>query len=140
MEQRQYVYEQLPVPIEKSPYQKKARKSAALQTRKSSTIDIKNTSSYAMYEQHREQREYRENSEYEKIQTEHMRCCEIARLSQGIRERIIQTYRAEIESHKYLEGDYSELLAIVDDLRQRKEAMDISIRALEGDYESQVNN
>jgi hypothetical protein len=61
-------------------------------------------------------------------------------MSQGIRERIIQTYRAEVESHKYLESDYSELMAIVDDLRHRKEAMDISIRALEGDYESQVHN
>ena len=57
-------------------------------------------------------------------------------MSQGIRERIISTYRAEIESHKYLAGDFSGLRAIVKDLRRRKEAMDISINALEGDYEA----
>lgn len=103
-------------------------------------VDIKTTQTYSMYEKHREQREQRENSEYQKIQNEHIKCCEIARLSQGIRERIIQTYRAEIESHKYLENDYSGLRAIVEDLRRRKEAMDISINDLQGDYESQVHN
>ena len=61
-------------------------------------------------------------------------------MSQGIRERIISTYRAEIESHKYLSGDFSGLRAIVEDLRRRKEAMDISINALQGDYQSQVDN
>jgi uncharacterized protein (DUF3084 family) len=93
-----------------------------------------------MYEKHRESRENRENTEYNKIQNEHIKCCEIARMSQGIRERIISTYRAEIESHKYLENDYSGLRSIVEDLKRRKEAMDISINALQGDFETQVNN
>ena len=99
-------------------------------------IDIKTTSTYAMYEKHAEARQQRENSEYQKIQNEHIRCCEISRMSQGIREKIISTYRAEIESHRYLDGDYTELRSIVEDLRRRKEAMDISISALNGDYET----
>ena len=61
-------------------------------------------------------------------------------MSQSIRERIISTYRAEIESHKYLENDYSGLRSIVEDLKRRKEAMDISNNTLQGDYEHQTNN
>jgi folate-dependent phosphoribosylglycinamide formyltransferase PurN len=106
-----------------------------MQTRTTS-VDIKTVQSYSLYEKHRESREQRENIEYEKIQNEHIKCCEIARMSQSIRERIISTYRAEIESHRYLEGDFSGLRALVDDLKRRKEAMDISINALQGDYES----
>lgn len=103
-------------------------------------VDIRNTQSYSMYEKHREQREQRETAEYQKIQNEHGKCCEIARMSAGIREKIIATYRAEIESHKYQSGDFSGLRSIVEDLRRRKEAMDISINSLQGDFESQVHN
>jgi hypothetical protein len=119
--------------------QQVAAKKTALMTTKS-VVDIKTVQSYSLYEKHRESREQRENLEYQKIQNEHIKCCEIARMSQGIRERIISTYRAEIESHRYLEGDYAGLRALVDDLRRRKDAVDRSIDAIQEDYEAQVYN
>lgn len=100
------------------------------------TVDVKTVKSYSMYETHKEAREVREQAEYEKIQNEHIRCCEISRMSENIRERIIATFRAEIESHKYLGGDYSQIRSICDELRMRKEAMDKSIKTLQQDYES----
>ena len=105
-----------------------------------SAVDVKTTQSYSLYEKHKESREHREKAEYAKIENEHIQCCDIARMSQGIRERIIATYRAEIESHKYLNSDFSSLRSIVEDLKRRKEAMDISINAIKEDYESQVHN
>lgn len=87
-----------------------ARKTEILKSKGVLNID------YSSYENHRVERENREKNEYKKIQDEHIQCCEIARMSQGIRERIISTYKAEIESNKYLRGDFSGLEAIVMDL------------------------
>ena len=62
--------------------------------------------SFSLYEQHRVQREERERAEYERIQGEHQRSYEINQFSQGNRDRIIATYRAEIESHKLNDRDF----------------------------------
>jgi hypothetical protein len=59
-----------------------------------------------LYEQHRETREQREHAEHQKMQQEHQRAYEISAMSQGIRDRIIQSYRTEIESHKLNERDF----------------------------------
>lgn len=47
-------------------------------------------------------------------------------MSLGIRDRIISSYRQEIESHKINERDFVGLKAQIEDLRRRKEAYDIS--------------
>ena len=60
------------------------------------------------------------------MQTEHQRQFELAQMSQGIRDKIIATYRAEIESHKFNERDYVSLKAQIEDLKRRKEALDQS--------------
>lgn len=57
-------------------------------------------------------------------------------MSQGIRDRIIQSYRSEIESHKLNERDFVGLQAQVEDLKRRKEALDISLTSFQGDYEA----
>lgn len=46
-----------------------------------------------------------------KIQQEHQKQYEITQISQNIRERIIATYRAEIESHKLSERNFATLRA-----------------------------
>jgi len=61
---------------------------------------------FSLYEQHKEQRDQREHVDYQKIQGEHQKTYEISQLSSGIRDRIINTYRAEIESHKHNERDF----------------------------------
>jgi hypothetical protein len=101
-------------------------------------IDIQTTQSYGLYEQHRETREQREHVEYQKIQNEHSKSYEIAQMSVGIRDRIIGGYRAEIESHKFLERDFTSLRAHIEDLKRRKEALEISVTTLNGDYEAQI--
>ena len=66
---------------------------------------------FSHYEQHREQKEQREQVEHQKLQSEHQKQYEISQMSQGIRERIINTYRAEIESHKLSERNFATLRA-----------------------------
>jgi len=48
-------------------------------------------------------------------------------MSQGIRDRIIASYRMEIESHKVNERDFSMIKAHIEDLRRRKEALELSV-------------
>ena len=103
-------------------------------------IDIQTTQSYGLYEQHRESREQREHVEYQKIQNEHSKSYEIAQMSVGIRDRILNSYRAEIESHKFLERDFTSLKAHIEDLKRRKEALEISVTTLQGDYEAQLQS
>lgn len=98
------------------------------------------THSFSLYEQHKEQREEREHSEYQRIQTEHQRSYEINQFSQGVRDRVIATYRAEIESHKLNDRDFCSLKAHIDDLKRRREAMDSSVAALQGDFEAQLSS
>jgi len=98
------------------------------------------THSFSLYEQHKEQREQREHVEYQRIQTEHQRSYEINQFSQGVRDRIIATYRAEIESHKLNDRDFCSLKAHIEDLRRRREAMDASVAALQGDFEAQLSS
>ena len=97
---------------------------------------MRQTLGLGLYEQHREQREQREHLEFQKIQTEHQKQYNLAQMSNGIRDRIIATYRAEIESHKYLERDYCNLKAHIEDLKRRKEQVDVSVTTLQGDYEA----
>lgn len=96
--------------------------------------------SFSLYEQHKEQREQREHAEYQRIQTEHQRSYEINQFSQGVRDRIIATYRAEIESHKLNDRDFCSLKAHIEDLKRRREAMDASVAALQGDFEAQLSS
>jgi len=98
------------------------------------------THSFSLYEQHREQREQREHAEYQRIQTEHQKSYEINQFSQGVRDRIIATYRAEIESHKLNDRDFCALKAHIEDLKRRREAMDSSVAALQGDFEAQLSS
>ena len=49
--------------------------------------------------------------------------------SNGIRDRIVSTYKAEIASHKNNERDFVSLRAQCEDLQRRKEALEISITA-----------
>ena len=57
-----------------------------------------------------------------------------------MRDRIIATYRAEIESHKLNDRDFCSLKAHIDDLKRRREAMDSSVAALQGDFEAQLSS
>ena len=98
------------------------------------------THSFSLYEQHKEQREQREHVEYQRIQTEHQRSYEISQFSQGVRDRIIATYRAEIQSHKLNDRDFCSLKAHIEDLRRRREALDASVAALKGDFEAQLSS
>jgi hypothetical protein len=82
---------------------------------------MKQTVGFGLYEQHREQREQREHLEYQKISGEHTKHYDLVQMSSGIRDRIISTYRAEIESHKFLERDFCNLKAHIEDLKRRKE-------------------
>lgn len=91
---------------------------------------------FSHYEQHREQREQREHMEHQKIQQEHQKQYEITQISQNIRERIIATYRAEIESHKLSERNFATLRAQIEDLQRRKEAYEQSVTILKGDFEA----
>ena len=61
-------------------------------------------------------------------------------MSVGIRDRIITGYRAEIESNKFLERDFTSLRAHIEDLKRRKEALEISVTTLQGDYEAQIQS
>jgi hypothetical protein len=45
-------------------------------------------------------------------------------MSHGIRDRIIASYKMEIESHKCNERDFLMLKAHVEDLRRRKESLE----------------
>jgi len=92
--------------------------------------------SFSLYEQHREQREKREHVEYQKVQIEHQRSYELAQASNGIRDRICATYRAEIESHKLNERDFQSLRSQIEDLQRRKEALEFSVTAFQGDFEA----
>lgn len=95
---------------------------------------------FSHYEQHREQREQREHLEHQKIQQEHQKQFEITQISQNIRERIIATYRAEIESHKLSERNFATLRAQIEDLHRRREAYEQSVTVLKGDFEAQIQS
>lgn len=95
---------------------------------------------FSHYEQHREQREQREHMEHQKIQQEHQKQYEITQISQNIRERIIATYRAEIESHKLSERNFATLRAQIEDLQRRREAYEQSVTILKGDFEAQIQS
>jgi hypothetical protein len=95
---------------------------------------------FSHYEQHREQREQREHMEHQKIQQEHQKQYEITQISQNIRERIIATYRAEIESHKLSERNFATLKAQIEDLQRRREAYEQSVTILKGDFEAQIQS
>lgn len=61
-------------------------------------------------------------------------------MSLGIRDRIVQTYKNEIESHKMNDRDFTSLRAQIEDLKRRKEALEVSVTTLQGDYESQISS
>ena len=60
--------------------------------------------------------------------------------STGIRDRIIQTYKTEIESHKLNDRDFTGLMARIEDLKRKKEAQDNEKDRLKNDYESQLQS
>jgi hypothetical protein len=91
------------------------------------TQSTKVVHSFSLYEQHREQRDQREHNEYSKAQNERQRQVDLFQMSQGIRDRIIASYRMEIESHKVNERDFSMIKAHIEDLRRRKEALELSV-------------
>ena len=64
----------------------------------------------------------------------------MAQISQNIRERIIATYRAEIESHKLSERNFATLRAQIEDLQRRRDAYEQSVTVLKGDFEAQINS
>jgi len=82
---------------------------------KQETVQVQQVSyskaSFSLYEQHRAQREQREHLDYQKIQSEQSRTYEVKQVSHGIRDRIISTYKAEIESHKMNQRDFESLRA-----------------------------
>ena len=84
------------------------------------------TNSFSQYEQHREKREQMEHVEYQKVQSEQQKAYEINNMSMNIRDRIISSYRQEIESQKLNERDFVGLKAQIEDLKRRKEAYDQS--------------
>jgi len=57
-----------------------------------------------------------------------------------MREKIISTYRAEIESHKLSERNFATLRAQIEDLSRRKEAYEQSVTVLRGDFEAQIGS
>jgi exonuclease VII small subunit len=61
-------------------------------------------------------------------------------VSHGIRDRIMATYRAEIESHKHNERDFTSLRAQIEDLQRRKNALEQSIVSFQGDFEAQIKS
>lgn len=96
------------------------------------------TQSFSHYEQHRAQREQRDHDEHIKTQTEHEKVHEVAAMSHNIRERLVATYRAEIESHKLNERNFATLRAQIEDLSRRKEAFETSVSILQSDFEAQI--
>lgn len=64
----------------------------------------------------------------------------MANASSALRDRIVATYRAEIESHKLNDRDFNVLRQQIAELQRRKEAFEISVTALQGDYESQLKS
>ena len=82
---------------------------------KQETVQVQQVSyskaSFSLYEQHRAQREQREHLDYQKIQSEQSRTYEVKQVSHGIRDRIISTYKAEIESNKMNQRDFESLRA-----------------------------
>jgi len=50
------------------------------------------------------------------------------------------TYRAEIESHKHCERDFTSLRAQIEDLRRRKDALETSVVSFQSDFESQLKS
>lgn len=95
---------------------------------------------FSHYEAHREQREQREYNEYQKAQAEHSQQYQASQMSLGIRERIIATYRAEIESHELNDRNFATVKAQLEDLRRRKEAFEMSATALKQDFEAQLHS
>mmetsp|Transcript_10060 Transcript_10060/g.16955 ORF Transcript_10060/g.16955 Transcript_10060/m.16955 type:complete len:159 (+) Transcript_10060:1119-1595(+) len=85
-------------------------------------------------------RENREHQEYKKVQMEHQRAFELKQISGGIRDRIIQTYRQEIESNKLNERDFSNLIQQIEDLKRRRDALEASVETLKGDYDAQIQS
>lgn len=61
-----------------------------------------------------------EHTEYQKVQQEQQKAYEINNMSMSIRDRIISTYRQEIESNKLNERDFVGLKAQIEDLKRRK--------------------
>lgn len=61
-------------------------------------------------------------------------------MSHGIRDKIVSSYRAEIESHKLNDRDFMALRAQIEDLRRRKECLDQSVSHLQSDYEGQLSS
>ena len=61
---------------------------------------------------------------------------QISSLSLQIRDRIIQTYRQEIDNFNLMNSDFDVLKGYIEELRRRKEAYDLSVTMLERDYES----
>jgi hypothetical protein len=59
-------------------------------------------------------------------------------MSHNIRERLVATFRAEIESHKLNERNFATLRAQIEDLNRRKEAFETSVSILRSDFEAQV--
>ena len=57
-------------------------------------------------------------------------------MSLQLRDRIIQTYRSEIDNYNLMNSDFEILRGYIEDLRRRKEEYDLSISMLERDYES----
>lgn len=62
-----------------------------------------------------------EHLEYQKHQAEQQKAFDINTMSMGIRDRIIASYRQEIESHKLNERDFVGLKAQIEDLKRRKQ-------------------
>lgn len=61
-------------------------------------------------------------------------------MSLGIRERIIATYRAEIESHELNDRNFATVKAQIADLERRREAFQMSVTALKQDFEAQLHS
>lgn len=93
---------------------------------------------FSHYEQHRAQREARDHDEHLKAQAEHEKVHEVAAMSHSIRERLVATFRAEIESHKLNERNFATLRAQIEDLNRRKEAFETSVSILRSDFEAQL--
>ena len=98
----------------KSPVRDNARETSSYQVTETKIQDQRirqTTTSFSLYEQHREKREQMEHVEHQKVQQEQQKAYEINNTSMNIRDRIISSYRQEIESQKLNERDFVGLKA-----------------------------
>jgi hypothetical protein len=88
-----------------------------------------------MYQLHFKNSQEKMVIEYEKVETEQVKSTEQISFSLSIRDRIISTYRQEIDNFNLMNSDFTILQGYIEDLRRRKEDYDMSMEMMEREYE-----